>query len=76
MSANKTTEKPWEKNRNGDPRQLMHEAEQLDIMVRLRRQDAAKLREQAAATDAGADIMEQAATDYRQWARDAFSVAG
>ena len=65
-----TTTPPWAKNRNGDPRQLLHEAEQLDIMARMRRRDAQKIREQAAACDESANQMERAARDYRQWANE------
>lgn len=64
------TTNPWSKNRNGDPRQLLREAEQLDAMARLRRKDAERLRAQAAATDDGADQMDLAARDYRQWAKE------
>jgi hypothetical protein len=69
-SAADAVESPWAANRNGDPRQLLHEAEQLERTARVRRDDAARLRAQAIATDEGAVQMERAAADYRQWAKE------
>jgi hypothetical protein len=61
---------PWAKNRNGDPRQLLHEAAFLEETVRLRRGDAERMRKQAAHIDAQAALMERAAQDYRRWAKE------
>lgn len=65
-----TAEKPWAHNRGGDPRQLLHEADQLDVMSDMRRKDAARLREQAVAADVAADRLAEAARDYRAWAQE------
>ncbi len=75
MTTNKSpdqpseTSRPWARNRNGDPRQLLHEAANLDIYVRQVRAHAARLRAEAAERDAAADQMAEAASDYRAWAK-------
>lgn len=69
MSNPDTTAKPWEHNRFGDPRQLAHEASKLEDAARERRGHANYLRRIADEADAEARRLDEAAADYRQWAK-------
>ncbi len=69
------TAKPWAHNRYGDPRQLVHEADQLGRSARERRAHANYLRRVAAEADASAEREDEAARDYRAWAREALDDA-
>jgi hypothetical protein len=60
----------WARNRDKEPFSLLFEANQMDVVARMRRRDANRLREQAKACDESANMMERAARDYRQWAKE------
>lgn len=62
-------EKPWAGNRNGDPRQLLHEAAVLERRAKGRRKAAQEMRKEAVNADREARRMEYAAADYREWAK-------
>ena len=66
---NETTAKPWAGNRSGDPRQLVYEADKLEQDARGRRAHANYLRRIADEADAEADRLDEAASDYRKWAK-------
>jgi len=61
------SDKPWAGNRMGDPRQLIHEAINLEAMADERRREAVRLRAIATEEEAAADRMYDAAGDYRRW---------
>lgn len=63
------TNKPWSGNRFGDPRQLAYEADKLEQDARGRRAHANYLRRIASEADAAANRLDEAARDYRQWAK-------
>lgn len=63
------TTPPWAGNRYGDPRQLVHEANALEADARGRREHANYLRRMAVECEAAADRLDDAARDYREWAR-------
>lgn len=63
------TAKPWAHNRFGDPRQLIHEADWLEDRARERRGHANYLRRIADDAEAEAKRLDEAAADYRAWAK-------
>jgi len=70
VTDTKATVKPWECNRNGDPRQLLHEAAYFEIMAKQHRQDAERSRIAASESDRHADHYTEVAADYRRWAAE------
>ena len=68
--ASRTTPKPWEHNRTGDPRQLLHEAHVYERMAKSHREDAKRERERAIGSDLNADRCAEIAADYRKWAAE------
>lgn len=67
---NQTAVKPWARNRLGDPRQLLHEAAQLERTAEDRRREAKRLRAIATAEEGAAERIDEAARDYRRWAKE------
>lgn len=65
-----TAVKPWAANRLGDPRQLLHEAAQLERTAEDRRREAKRLRAIAKAEEDAAERIDEAARDYRQWVKE------
>jgi hypothetical protein len=70
LDEDRDAEKPWAGNRIGDPRQLLHEAKNLEVMVAVRRREVKRLRAIADEDERGAERMEEAARDYRAWASE------
>ena len=62
--------KPWENNRNGDPRQLLHEAKIFETWAEEHRRDAEIYPETAAESLLAACHYAEVAADYRRWAEE------
>jgi hypothetical protein len=64
------SDKPWAGNHLGDPQQLLHEADTLDVKARIRRREANRLRNIAGDKEMSANRMEEVARNYRKWAEE------